>query len=129
MTPVSPPRHATWGWTDHAQRFLASLVIAGAIGLLATNQAEPVATANDGIPTLRLDPNTATPELLSALPQLGPARSGAIVTTRETRPFTSPEDLERRVRGIGPVTLERIRPYLRFDQDPQAAGAATSPDP
>ena len=66
-------------------------------------------------PVLKIDPNTAPVTLLTILPALGPARAAAIVEERAARPFESPEDLERRVKGIGPATLERIRPYLRFE--------------
>jgi DNA uptake protein ComE-like DNA-binding protein len=67
---------------------------------------------------LVVDPNTARPALLIALPRLGPALVGRIVAERERRPFRSLEDLDTRVRGIGPVTASTIRPHLRFDAQP-----------
>jgi len=52
------------------------------------------------------------PELVQ-LPGIGPTLAGRIVASREAQgPFVNLEDL-RRVHGIGPKTLERIRPYLR----------------
>lgn len=65
---------------------------------------------------LRVDPNTAPPEVLMALPDLGPARVAAILEARRVAPFRSPEDLDRRVRGIGPAILRGLLPYLRFDE-------------
>lgn len=52
------------------------------------------------------------PELLQ-LPEIGETLAKRIVESRKERgPFVDHDDL-RRVRGIGPKTLERVRPYLR----------------
>jgi competence protein ComEA len=60
----------------------------------------------------KLDPNQASELELDRLPRVGPAVARAIVRDREEMGgFRSPEDLLR-VRGIGPATLERIRPHL-----------------
>lgn len=56
----------------------------------------------------RLDVNRASAADLELLPRVGPAIAGRIVAAR---PFESVEDLER-VRGIGPRTLERLRPLV-----------------
>lgn len=63
----------------------------------------------------RLDPNRADAEALEVLPGVGPVRAAAIVAERERRPFARVEDL-RRVRGIGPVTLRRIAPFLGVEE-------------
>lgn len=63
---------------------------------------------------LRLDPNRASAESLEVLPGIGPARAAAIVAERRRAPFREVGDL-RRVRGIGPLTLERIAPWLEVD--------------
>lgn len=55
-----------------------------------------------------VDPNTATLRQLERLPRIGPATARAIA---DGRPYTTVEDL-RRVRGIGPATLEELRPLL-----------------
>jgi len=68
---------------------------------------------------LRLDPNRASPESLEVLPGIGPGRAAAIVAERQRRPFASLADL-RRVRGIGPVTLARIAPWLAIGPQPGA---------
>ena len=60
---------------------------------------------------LRLDPNRADATSLETLPGIGPARAAAIVAERQRRPFASLEALTR-VRGIGPGTLEALRPWL-----------------
>lgn len=63
-----------------------------------------------------IDVNEASSEELQLLPRVGPAIAGRIV---EARPFASIEDLTR-VRGIGPRTLERLRPLV-------AVGGTTDP--
>jgi len=68
------------------------------------------------IPTqLIVDPNTARAEVLVALPKLGPALVSRIVAAREKAPFRSVDELKGRVRGIGPATLESLRPHLRIE--------------
>jgi hypothetical protein len=59
----------------------------------------------------RLDPNAASAASLTVLPGIGPVRAAAIVAERERAAFGSVAEL-RRVRGIGPVTLARIAPWL-----------------
>lgn len=50
------------------------------------------------------------------LPEIGEAMARRIVADREERgPFRSVDDV-RRVRGIGPLTMEKIRPYLIRDR-------------
>ena len=62
---------------------------------------------------LRPDVNRAPERLLRLLPRIGPARARAIVTRRERDgPFAAVEDL-RSVHGIGPVTVEGLRPWAR----------------
>lgn len=63
-------------------------------------------------PGERLDPNRAPPEELERLPGIGPVLARRIVARRERDgPFRRPSDLLA-VSGIGPRTLERIRPHL-----------------
>jgi competence protein ComEA len=84
-----------------------------AVFLLLTSKGsdEPSTAA---VPSLVVELNTAPPEVLSALPRLGPARANAILEARERAPFRSFEDFDRRVRGIGPATVAAIKPYARI---------------
>ncbi len=65
-------------------------------------------------PALAVDANTAPVPVLEALPGLGPALSGRIDQARTARPFRSLDDLDRRVKGIGPAKASGLRPFLRF---------------
>ena len=60
-----------------------------------------------------VDINSADwPELMQ-LPGIGQTLAHRIIESRQTAgPFAANENL-RRVKGIGPKTFERIRPYLR----------------
>lgn len=55
-----------------------------------------------------VDPNSASRDELMRIPGIGEVTALAII---EARPFQSVDDLTR-VRGIGPKTLEKIRPWL-----------------
>jgi competence protein ComEA len=60
-----------------------------------------------------IDLNLATVEQLQKLPNIGQVRAQAIFDARRLRPFESVEDLRtRKVPGIGPKTLEGIKPYV-----------------
>lgn len=55
-----------------------------------------------------IDVNAAPADELQRLPGVGPVMAGAIVAGR---PFRSIADLDR-VRGIGPKTLDKLRPFV-----------------
>jgi competence protein ComEA len=74
-------------------------------------------------PVLVVDPNSAPPEVMGALPHVGAALVKKIVEQRETRPFQSLGDLRRRVRGLGPATLARLAPHLRIGPSAQPGPA------
>ena len=63
--------------------------------------------------TPRLDLRVATREQLLQLPGIGPARAEAILRLRGVNRLSRLRDL-RRVRGIGPRTLRRLRPLVRI---------------
>ena len=61
----------------------------------------------------QLDVNQADWPEISVLPDVGETLARRIVESRALDgPFADLDELQR-VRGIGPKTLERIRPYLR----------------
>lgn len=85
--------------------------------LVAQGAAASDTTATDGAyaplvpePAI-IDVNTASVERLQDLPGIGPALSGRIDAHRAQQPFRTVDDL-RAVRGIGPKTLEALRPLV-----------------
>jgi competence protein ComEA len=76
-------------------------------GLVDIDTAEPLEAK------FATDINTADWTELLQLPQIGEALARRIVDWRKREgPFTSIDELDR-VPGIGPKTLDQIRPYLR----------------
>jgi competence protein ComEA len=64
------------------------------------------------LPPVPLNPNQASASALERLPGIGPVVASRIVVDREEQgPYQHLEDLAR-VKGVGPVTLDRIRPYV-----------------
>lgn len=60
-----------------------------------------------------VDPNAASAEELDRLPGVGASKALRIVREREENgPFASVEDLAR-VTGLGPKSVEKLKPYLR----------------
>src|SRR5262245_34897041 len=58
-----------------------------------------------------IDVNSADSAELVRIPGVGPVTAQSILAARADRRFASIDDLDR-VRGIGPKTLEKIRPYV-----------------
>lgn len=74
----------------------------------------PIAPAKTPTP-LSIDLNTAGVPELASLPGIGPGLADRIVADRSHRgPFATLADLDR-VPGIGPVTIERIGPWVACD--------------
>ena len=116
-----PSHHPRWLLRRADQAAVAALVVTALVTmagwwashggwqgkLIEIDRADPL-TAR-----FEVDINAADwPELMQ-LPGIGPKLARRIVESRKTAgPFADHDDL-RRVRGIGPATLERLRPYLR----------------
>lgn len=75
-----------------------------------------------------LDPATADRADWDRLPGIGPRLAEAIVARRESLGgLSGPQDLLA-VRGIGPRTVERLTPWLRWPSVPGAPGRSARPD-
>ena len=65
----------------------------------------------------KLDPNFATYEELIQLPGIGPSTAKALLAYREKHILFSPNDLKR-IKGIGPLKLSKLRNHLIFSTKP-----------
>src|SRR4051812_1149008 len=114
---ISPSWGASSGpWPVGVRGLLTVLGMLAALGLrMADRGVGPGSrVACRPAPVLVLDPNTAPPAVLGALPHVGPSLVKKLVEQRELRPFASIADMRRRVRGLGPVTMARLAPHLRI---------------
>ena len=117
-------------WTRTHAAALGALCVAAA-GLLAAsagagrlNLGAAPAVFPDRVTaaTERIDPNTASIGSLRRLPGIGPMIAERLVEYRSARrapAFRSPDDLAG-VSGIGPRTVEELRPFLEFPASGQA---------
>ena len=110
-----------FGWTLACRVALVAVAAGLGLALRVASWGSPAPDSRVDLPALVVDPNTAPAEVLLCLPRLGPALVGRIVAEREKAPFQSVEDLDRRVRGIGPATILALRPHLRVEAVKQAA--------
>lgn len=119
MSDPTPPPH--WLLRRADQAAVAALVAAALVAMIAWWLAHggwhgglvEIEHADQLAARFEVDINTADRPELMQLPGIGEKMADRIIESRKTAgPFTSHEDL-RRVRGIGPKTLEQIRPYLR----------------
>jgi competence protein ComEA len=110
------PTRPLWGWTPVTRLWLSIAGTLSAVVLIVLGAGDASQRSAPHAPRLVVDPNTAPPAVLSALPHLGPAMVKRIVAAREMAPFRSLGDLDTRVRGIGPATVESLRPFFQFEQ-------------
>jgi competence protein ComEA len=75
----------------------------------------PIPGAEANPPGRAMNLNTASSTQLEELPGIGPSLADRIILHRERRPFTSVEQLTS-VRGIGPKTLDAVRPLVRVGE-------------
>ncbi len=93
---------------------LATRVYLGELAELPRNEAEPEVR----LPVFQLDVNSAAWPEWALLPGIGETLARRIVDHRERAGgFRSLEDV-RRVRGLGPKTFARLRPYLVLGSPP-----------
>ena len=112
------------GLSDPCPTMVACLSVLMVVGLLPALRA--LVDAGSVLPTMAsVNPNTAPWQELTVLPRIGETIARRTVSYRESfgestsdptpgKPFRRPADLTD-VRGIGPITVRRVAPYLHFD--------------
>lgn len=113
--PRRPAVGDAWPWTLEVRRLLSLATLGVGLSLLGLCRGVPPPDDAGRLPELVVDLNAAPAELFSALPGIGPKLAERIVEARRGRPFASLDDLDRRIRGIGPATMARLSPHLRIE--------------
>ena len=127
-TPAATPPAAT----SHGAQVALCVFLAVLVGLLAfrgygnrlgARPTEPVAAAD------LTDLNSADQKEIAQVPGVGPKMAEAIIDHRRLHgPFKSVDELKN-VRGVGPVTFEKIRSQFRVGSLLQTPVADTPPSP
>ncbi|MCS6865577.1 MAG: helix-hairpin-helix domain-containing protein [Gemmataceae bacterium] len=81
----------------------------GGAAALPRPRASGVKKIQPGEPPINV--NSASADELQRLPGIGPVMAQNIITARTIQPFEQVDDLDR-VKGIGPKTLEKLRPFV-----------------
>ena len=119
--PKSDSRHCPWLLRRADQAGVAALVLAALVAMVGwwvshgglRGRLVEVERAEPQTARFEVDLNQANWPELAQLPGIGEILARRIVESRDADgPFLDHQDL-RRIRGIGPKTLETIRPYLR----------------
>ncbi len=92
----------------------AAFLAPGEVDDRVSHRARAVEEHRPLAPGEHLDPNTATAAQLARLPRIGMRLAKEIVADRELRGFFGSVAELDRVAGIGPATLRRLEPFLRF---------------
>lgn len=122
--PVIPPAPL---WPRHAQLATAFLLGAAAalIALRVCDAWRSRPTSLDRAAAYRIDLNRADRAELLQLPGVGDGLADRINDRRREGGFASVDEL-RRVRGVGPATLERLRPWVEATTQDRPHSEATS---
>ena len=114
---------AAWRRANLAALLMLSVTAGAAMGGWAIHRRPcagaslPVDAARAQAAAEKIDPNVASAGSLRRLPGIGPVKAQAIMDHRQgirAAPFVRAKDLCA-VRGIGPATTARIKPYLTLE--------------
>src|SRR4051812_16335427 len=124
-TPTPLPLPPPWFVRRHDQATIATLALVAFFALTGfwiyqggwSGQLVDIEQQSPPSVEFVIDINTADWPEFAQLPGIGETLARRIIDSRQKDgPFSRPEDL-RRVRGIGPKTLEKIRPFLVVNSD------------
>jgi comEA protein len=108
-------------WQDVNEQVDAWLAAKEAEDAKALSEAADAAAAAEPAQPAVIDLNSASAELLDTLPGIGPSKAAAIIAHREAHgPFQSIEEIMK-VKGIGPATYEKLKPFIAVSTNHEEA--------
>lgn len=122
---AAPPAIARGVWPLPIQIAVAALLMSAFAFLACKCLVQSLEAGSGTIPAQKVDLNTATHAELLLLPGVGENLAERIAVARGQGQFTSVDDL-RKVKGIGPATLERLRSWVYVSANPAPADAQPS---
>jgi hypothetical protein len=107
------------GWTGLEIRVMATIAGLLAVAFLVFDRGGE----GPAPPPVELvvDPNTAPPGVLLSLPSMGPKMLERVLEARRQAPFKSLADIDQRVKGVGPKTIEVWKPFMHIEPERSAA--------
>lgn len=125
--PASPPVADAPGSPNRLPRS-AQIALAGCVLLLLglllyRGYGSGLGTRPTETVSVRFDLNRADRSDLEQIPGVGPKLAQAIVDHRHEKGQFKSLDQLRDVKGVGPATFDKVRPYLRVDPLPKADDA------
>lgn len=116
--PALPPVGSVQLWPQRAQ-FASAFLLGAAVALVGVRAyqawgSRPTFCERSG--AYRIDLNRADRAELLQLPGVGDSMAERILTRQRDGGFATVADL-RRVKGVGPATLERLRPWVAVSRD------------
>jgi competence protein ComEA len=121
--PAQPPAVAqplAVVWPRSVQMALGALLALAVLALAGRCLLQSLGAGTGTVPSQRVNLNTANHAELLLLPGIGEALAERITKARAQAPFQRVDDL-RKVAGIGPATLERLRLWVYVADVPTAA--------
>lgn len=103
-------------------------VVCAAVLAFAAGVSDVDGAGGKGKAVVVVDLNVASAEELCTLPGIGPKKADAILALRHKKPFTRVTQLLQ-VKGIGPKTLDKLKPHLRLSAPSVSAPAPVSTAP
>src|SRR5437868_3896044 len=110
--PAAPAPALGTPWPRSAQVTMGVLVAVCLLVMASKSWRQALEAGSNTIPSQRIDLNSATHAELMVLPGVGEKLAERILTMRAHKgPFLKVDDL-RKVSGIGPATMERLRDWV-----------------
>ena len=131
-TPIPSPADAPGSpATSHGAQVALGVFLAVVVGLLAfRGYGSPLgARPTEPAPADLIDLNTADQSEIAQVPGVGPKTAEAIVAHRRLHGAFKSVDELKAVRGLGPITFEKVRNHFRVGPFPKAPSAEPPPSP